>query len=188
MSTLCISTNLTSAELASWVQAIGTIVAILAAASIALWQSKRQHANALALHKEEQRHARLEQARTLLILCQNCTKAANHFSAQMHNREAVHKIASKETYFDFEELQAIQNSTTNIPLYNLPATLLTNAMILGATVRQFKQTIDMAIELHRTMDADQFKELFTTLGEMTESLQLTCGDIETAVQQLENDA
>lgn len=188
MNTLCFSTNITSAELASWVQAIGTIVAVLAAASIAVWQSKKQHESALALHKEEQRHERLEQAKTLLTLCQNTTKATNHFSEQMHDREAVHKIASKETYLDFGELQALQNATTNIPLYSLPSTLLTNAMILGATVRQFKQTIDMAIEIHRTMDADQFQELFTTLGEMNESLKLTCGDIEAAVQQVEKDA
>jgi len=188
MNALCFTTDLTSSDLAAWVQAVGTIVAVLAAAAIAVWQSKKQHQSALALHKEEQRHARLEQAKTLLALCHNCTKAANHFSSQMCDRESVHKIASKETYFDFRELQALQNATTNIPLYSLPSTLLTHAMVLGATVRQFKQTIDMAIELHRQMDADQFQELFKTLGEMNDSLELTCGDIEAAVQLVQNEA
>lgn len=61
-------------------------------------------------------------------------------------------------------------------------------MILGATVRQFKQTVDMAIELHRQMDSSQFQELFKTLGEMTESLELTRGDIEVAVQHVEDEA
>jgi len=106
----------------------------------------------------------------------------------MHDRESVHKIASKETYFDFGELQALQNATTNIPLYSLPSTLLTHAMVLGATVRQFKQTIDMTIELHKQMDAGQFQELFKTLGEMTESLALTCGDIEAAFQLVQDEA
>lgn len=188
MNGLCFSADLTSAEWAAWVQAIGTIVAVLAAATIAVWQSKKQHQSALVLHKEEQRHARLEQAKTLLTLCHNCTKAAKHFAEQMHDRESVHKIASKETYFDFGELQALQSATTNIPLYSLPSTLLTHAMILGATIRQFKQTIDMAIELHRKMDADQFQELFKTLGEMNESLELTCGDIEAAVQLVQKEA
>lgn len=188
MNALCFSTDLTSSELAAWVQAVGTILAVLAAAAIAIWQSKKQHESALALLKAEQRHARLEQAKTLLTLSQNCTKAAKHFESQMHDREAVHKIASKETYFDFGELQALQNATTNIPLYILPSTLLTHAMVLGATVRQLKQTIDMAIELHRQIDADQFQKLFKTLGEMTESLELTCGDVEAAVQLVQNEA
>lgn len=188
MHTLCLTLDLTSTEWAAWVQAIGTIVAVLGAAAIAVWQSKKQHQSALALHKEEQRHARLEQAKTLLTLCQNCTKAAKHFSAQMHDRESVYTIASRETYFDFGELQALQSATTNIPLYSLPSTLLTDAMVLGATVRQFKQTIDMAIELHRTMDADQFQELFNTLGAMNESLASTCGDIEGAVQLVQKEA
>lgn len=135
MNSLCLSIDLTSAEWAAWVQAIGTIIAVAATASIAVWQSRRQHQSALALHKEEQRHARLEQAKTLLTLCQNCTKAAKHFATQMHDRESVYLIAIKETYFDFGELQALQNATTNIPLYSLPSTLLTNAMILGATFR-----------------------------------------------------
>lgn len=187
MNTLCITTNITSAEWAAWVQAIGSIVAIFAATMIAIWQSKKQHKSALSLHKEEQRHARLEQAKTLLTLCQNCTKAAKHFAAQMHDRESVHKIASKETYFDFGELQALQSATTNIPLYSLPSTLLTHAMVLGATIRQFKQTIDMAIELQRRMDAEQFQELFKTLSEMNESLKLTCGDIEAAVQLVQRE-
>jgi hypothetical protein len=187
MNSLCLSIDLTSAEWAAWVQAIGTIIAVAATASIAVWQSRRQHQSALALHKEEQRHARLEQAKTLLTLCQNCTKAAKHFAAQMHDRESVYLIATKETYFDFGELHALQNATTNIPLYSLPSTLLTNAMILGATFRQLKQTIDIALEQYRSMDAEQYQKLFDTLDEINESLELTCLDIQSAVENLKKE-
>lgn len=116
MNVLCFTTDLNSSELAAWVQAVGTILAVLAAAAIAVWQSKKQHESALALLKAEKRHAKVEQAKTLLTLSQNFTKAAKHFASQMHDRESVHKIASKETYFDFGELQALQNASTNIPL------------------------------------------------------------------------
>ncbi len=44
MGKLCISTNLSSAELAAWVQAIGTIVAISAAIGIAWWQNHSDRA------------------------------------------------------------------------------------------------------------------------------------------------
>ena len=54
MNTICLTTNLTSAELAAWVQAIGSIVAIIAVVLIAVWQANKQHRNALALHRAEQ--------------------------------------------------------------------------------------------------------------------------------------
>lgn len=182
--TLCVFSNLTSAEWAAWVQAIFSVIAIIGAAWIAVWQSKKQHQSALELHKEEQRYAQLEQAKTLFVLCDNCTKAIGHFVSQLNNREAVHKIASKETYFDFGELSALQNATTNIPLHSIPAKLVTYAMVLAATVRQFKQTIDMTMELHRDMDAFQYEELFQTLAEMKESLALTSQDISSAMSEL----
>jgi hypothetical protein len=188
LNTLCIATNLTSSEIASWIQAVGTILAVLAAAGIAVWQSRKQHESSVALHKSEQRHTRVEMAKTLLVLSQNCTKAANHFASQMRDRDAVHKIASKETYFDFGELNALQKATSSIPLHELPHTLVTPSMVLAATVRQFQQTVDMAVKLHRSMDSEQFSELFKTLGEMNESLELTCGDINEAVKLVQKDA
>ena len=105
----------------------------------------------------------------------------------MHDRDSVYSIATRETYFDFHELRAIQNATSAIPLYSLPDTLLTYAMVLGATVRQFQQSIEMAVERHRVMDAKDFEDLFRTLKELTESLELTCRDIENAVIQIERD-
>lgn len=187
MNTLCFATNITSSEWAAWVQAIGTILAVLAAATIAVWQSRKQHESAFALHKSEQRHTQVEQAKTLLALCLSCTKAVKHFTTQVSDRDAVYKIANKETYFDLGELQSLQNATSNIPLYSLPSTLVTHAMVLGATVRQFRQTIDMAVQLHSSMDAVQFANLFNTLNEMNESLALTCGDIEAVVKVVERD-
>lgn len=185
MNILCFPTDLTSTEWAAWVQAIGSIVAILAATIIAIWQSKRQHESAFALHKEEQRHNQLEQAKALLTICQNSTKAAKYFAGEMHDRETIHMIASQETYVDFGELQTLQNSTSNIPLYSLPARLITHAMALGATIRQFKQNVDSVIQLHRQMDANQFQKFFDNLGQMIKSLELTCGDIETEVKKIQ---
>jgi hypothetical protein len=185
MNLLCVSTDLTSAEWAAWAQAIGTILAVLAAAGIAIWQSRVQHRSALLVHQEEQRYARLEMARTLHVLGQNCTKAAGHFRSQMQDRESIHKIASGETYFDFSELNNLQNATTSIPLYTLPHSLVTYAMVLGATMRQLRQTIDMAIKPHRSMDAQSFNNLFNTLDEINESLRLTCDDVHSAVMKLE---
>jgi hypothetical protein len=187
MNSLCFSTNLTSTELASWVQAIGTIVAVLAAATIAVWQSSRQHQNALTIHREERRHAHLEQAKTLLTLCQNCSKATKHFASEMCDRESIHLIATQEKYLDFGELQSLQNATSNLPLHSLPSNLITHAMVLGASIRQFKYNIDTAMQLHRKMDVAQFEYFLKILKEINASLALTCSDIEKAVNEIKSD-
>lgn len=185
MNILCFSTNLTSSELASWVQAIGSILAILAAATIAIWQSKKQHKSALALLIEEQKNNKIEKAKALLTICQNCTKAAKYYASEMNNREAIHLIAYKDKYVDFGELQTLQNSTSNIPLYSLPSALISHAMILGATMRQFKQNIENVLRTHEQINANQFKEFFEYSEEITKSLELTCNDIESEVKSFQ---
>ncbi|SER16913.1 hypothetical protein SAMN04488038_11813 [Solimonas aquatica] len=105
----------------------------------------------------------------------------------MHDREAVFKIATRETYFDFSELQALQNATSNIPLHELPHSLVSLAMVLGATVRQYAQLVDMAVARHRSMNADEFAHLFTTLREITASLEATRDDVN-ALKKADGDA
>lgn len=188
MDVLCVSTNLTSSEWAAWVQAVGSIIAVISAAGIAIWQSHKQHQSALALHKTEQRHARLEAAKTLLALCRNCAIAAEHFSKQLGDRESVHKIASGEMHFDFEELQALQNGVSGIPLYQLPDVLVSPAMILAANLRQLRQTVEITVKAHRSMDANDFEEFFKTMSELAGSLELTRQDIEKDVQTMKENA
>lgn len=184
MNVLCFSTNLDSTELAAWVQAIGTIVAVIAAAGIAIWQSRKQHDSALALHNAEQRHFQAELAKTLLVLCRNCTGAAKRFVSMTNNREAISKVAIGEKFFDFEELGALQTYVSSVPLHSLPSRLVGPAMALGATIRQFRQCIKLAIELHRSMDAFQFELHFTNMNKAIESLEGICGDIEKVLKTL----
>lgn len=185
MDILCFSTNLSSSDWASWVQAIGSILAIFGAGAVAVWQSRAQHTSALAIQKEQQKQASLELGKTLLILCQNCSKAAAHFRSLMKDRDSISKVVSGETYFDFGELDNLVHATSSIPLYSLPHSLVTHAMVLGATLRQLRQTVDMAVRLYRSMDAQSFSNLFITLNEMCDTLILTSKDIEKAVASLE---
>ena len=184
MSALCISTNLSSAELASWVQAIGSIAAILAAAFIAIWQARKQHEIALAVHREESRHGRREAAKSLAVICQNSANAAEHFTAQLSTRSAVHAAATGEVHFDFEELTALRDAAASVQLHQLPDVVIGSAMALAATIRQLRQTIDIAFREHRRMDADQFSNLFRTLNEMTASLRATADDVRQQIDRL----
>ena len=185
MNTLCIITELSSTELASWVQAIGSILAILAATGVAIWQSRQQHRIALAVHREESRYARREAAKSLLVLCRNCARASAHFAEELSSRDAIYAVASGEKHFDFEELTALRDAAASVQLHQLPDVLIGPAMSLAATVRQLRQTIDIAIREHRKTDAAGFDDLFRVMSEMTASLNATTQDVQNEVDQLQ---
>lgn len=181
MNTLCFMTNLTSAEWAAWVQSVGSVVAILAAALIAVLQIRSQHQNDLKLQRNEQLHARLEITKTIGVLATNSAKAMKHVQGQLKDREAVHNVAEGFARCDVSELGRIDRYLAEIPLHTLPHSVVTLAMILGATVRQFKENVEMALRVHRKMDANAFDDFFRTLNEMNTSIELTCADISNEV-------
>ena len=172
--------------MASWVQAVGSVIAILAAACIAVWQSRQQHTSALALHRAESRHARREAAKSLLVICRNCARAAAHFAAELSSRDYIYKVASGEKHFDFEELTALRDAAASVQLHALPDVLIGPAMSLAATIRQLRQTVDIAIREHRKMDAESFENLFRTLDEMASSLSATTQDVQIELDRLQS--
>lgn len=185
MHTLCFLSNLSSAEWTAWVQAVGSVVAIVAATWIAIHQSKAQHRNALDLHKAEQRAAKIDIAKTLSVLSLNSSKAMKHIAGQLHDREAIHLAAEGLTHCDIGELSRIDAYLSAIPLHSIPYSLVTPTMVLEATVRQFKEKTEMALRLHRQMDASMFDDFFGTVMEMSASLEATCRDLEAEVKRLE---
>ena len=188
MNHLCLLTGLTSSEWAAWVQAVGSISAIIGATWIAIWQSRRQHAISRSVMREERRLERTEVARALLALSINCAHAVDHGAKQFPDRVAVHEIAEQATHFDFNELRIIENAVLGIPLYSLPHKLVPLAMILSSTVRQFREKVESALLLHREMDAGAFGEFFAVLGSMQRSLASTCRDIEAEVERSNSEA
>lgn len=186
MNELCFFSNLTSAEWAAWVQAVGSVVAIGAAAWIAIHQAKLQHNSALTLHKTEKRSEELDITKTIHVLAVNASKAMKHIAGQLNDRDSIHKAAEGLTPCDVGEMVRIDAYLGDIPLHTLPHSMVTLTMILGSSVRQFKEKVEMALELHRKMDADMFEDFFRTLDEMKASIEATCSDIKAEVNRLEN--
>jgi len=182
---LCFLSNLTRGEWAAWVQAVGSVIAIVAAAWIAIHVAKLQHRNALYLHKTERRTERIEISKTLSVLSTNSSKAMKHISSQLKDRESVHNAAEGMILCDIGELSRIDTYLNNIPLHSVPHSMVTLTMILGSTVRQFKEKVEMALNLHRKMDAGMFEDFFRTLSEMITSIEATCNNIDAEVKRLE---
>lgn len=187
MNQLCLLSEMTSSEWAAWVQAVGSIAAVFGAAGIAIWQSGRQHKNSLALLRTEQRLGRVELAKALLSLSQNCLRLLDHLAAQFPDREAVYNIGEGRVHVDFNELSVAEGAVHDIPLHSLPHRLVSLTMMVRSTVRQFRENVDFALQSHRAMDANEFEKLFRILEEMRASLKLTCNDIEAEVKRSENE-
>jgi len=186
MYNLCFLSNMSSAEWAAWVQAVGSILAILGAVGVAVWQTNKQHGNALALLAAERQLEKRELARTLTILAKNCAKAASFFADALRDREAVYNIAEGLEPLDVGELTKLDTAISAIPLHELPSSLVTPTMLLGSTIRQFREKIEMVLRLHRQMDAAAFEDFFRTLQEMSESLSATSSEIGGEVESRQN--
>ena len=136
------------------------------------------------MHREESRHARREAAKSLQVLCRNCARAADHFATELSSRKAIYMVTTGEKHFDFEELTALRDAAASVQLHQLPDVLIGPAMALSATVRQLRQTIEIAIREHHKMDAEAFTNLFRVLAEMTASLSATTQDVQGEVSNL----
>jgi len=108
-----------------------------------------------------------------------------HIAAQLNDRDSVHKAAEGLEPCDVGEMVRIDTYLGGIPLHEVPHSMVTLTMILSSTVRQFKEKVEMALELHRKMDAKMFEDFFRTLNEMNASIEATCNDINAEIKRLE---
>lgn len=85
--------NLTSSEWAAWIQALGSVLAIGAAARLAIYQSREQHKSALALHNREKLDVQIDTTKVLLELAGNSAKVMKNIKLQLHDRESIYNVA-----------------------------------------------------------------------------------------------
>jgi len=176
--------NFSSDEWAAWVQAIGSIAAIFGAAGVAIHQAKLQHRNALDLHGFEKQTSDADLAKTLFVLATNSSKVMSHIAEQLNDREAVHRAAEGRFHCDVGELHRIDNYIRGVRIHTIPFSLVTPTMLLGSTVRQFAEKVEMALKLYRYMDAQMFEDFFRTMSQMSDSVAATCRDIEAEADRL----
>lgn len=181
MSELCLTTTLSSGELASWVQAVGSIAAILGAAWVAWYQAQLQFKNELQLQRAALAAQRTEVARTLLKLAHNSIKAMSYVSERLSDRESVHRVGDGLASCGLGELGRLDAYLRAVPLHDLPDTLVTPALMLVSTFGQFKEKVEMTLRLHGSMTAENFEDFFSTLSEMKNVVTEASGDIEKEV-------
>ena len=184
MSRLCFSTELTSAEMAAWVQAMGTILAVVGAALIAGWQARRQHRSALLLQAREKKVASVEAAETMAALSRAAATVMTILGQQISDRQRIYEYAEGDIAFDLEEMTRLDIRIMSIPIHSLPPRLVLPTAVLSSTVRQFREKIAQVLRVHRTMDGPAFQNFFASLAQMTTSIRGTQHDIDTIVADL----
>ena len=108
-----------------------------------------------------------------------------HIANQLIDQDCVHKAAEGLFPCDVGELRRIDTYLSTIPLHTVPHSMVTLTMILGSTVRQFKEKVEMVLQHHRKMDANMFGDFFRTISEMNTSIEATCKNIDAEVRHLE---
>lgn len=169
---------LAGANAPAWVQAIGSIVAIVATVAVTSRAVSRQIAHEADLQRAAQVADRQRLASALAIITTNAFSLLQSIHGKLNTRDAVHQVASGEGLpFDLPELDAIEAAISRIPLHELPHELVSPAMRAGWTIRQFRAKVQMALATHRDMDAAAFEDFLTTLPAMCLSLRQDVADI-----------
>ena len=157
---LCLSTGLSSTELASWVQAIGSIVAIIAAVGVVIWQTSRQYTNGLELEQERTDSATRDTGRTLLELSQRAHEMATFLSVQLKTRELIYKAANGTIYVEMNQLIYLERVVTEIPVHTLPQKYVIYVITMALLLTQMRTKIEQVLRVHNTMKASDFTDYF----------------------------
>lgn len=184
---LCFMSNLSSSEWAAWVQALGSIAAIIFAVFIAIYQIRTQHKKDLFLQKNERLNEKYETAKAIKTLAYNSEKAMDHLHSQLSSKESIFKVAEGYESSFIGELERIDKYIIDIPLFTLQGSMVTLTMTLSSTVRQFKEKVENVLRVHRSMEDTEFEDFFKILEEMKNSMTNTCRDISKEVNDLETE-
>ena len=137
-------------------------MAIVAAAVIATGQAKAQHKSALAVHKLDLATSRAEISQTIAALANACAKAIAHVCDRLKDRDTIHNAAEGLYPTGIGEVKRLHEYLAAIPLHELPHFLVADTLVFGSAVLQFRDKVEMALRLHRQMDAGMFDDFFQT--------------------------
>jgi hypothetical protein len=184
---LCFSTKLSSADMAAWVQAVGSIVAILVALAVALITLTVQRNQALALEEKRRRDAVIDKAKTVQDLAKRAWQLTGYLRNQLKDdRNIVAQMASKQLHFDLPGLKYIEEQLTTIPLYLLPQPIVVYPIMLTTTIRQVREKIELVFTIHQKMDGSDFQRFFDDLRTMIDTVKRDSDSLDALVKKMES--
>ncbi|WP_369658416.1 hypothetical protein [Variovorax sp. V15] len=149
-------------DAAAWVQAVGSILAILAAGFFVRWQHD--------LEQESNRRAERELRRRKLDVVVELARATSHSIGYIRDyfpsRQAVHEIALGARFFDRRVVESLGVHLGEIPLYELDDAVLVNEiLVLRVNSQHMRDVVARLLERHRHMDGEAFGAAFAALAD-----------------------
>jgi hypothetical protein len=174
--------------LAAWVQAIGSILAIVAAFAIGNHQTRVQ----VKLARIAAANGDVQSAETMTYLTGAALRAVQQGRGRLDQREKVQEAAEGKFSSMYRELEAFERVLSDIPAYRVSPKVLRQALIIASNIRQFRLKVAMALEHHRKMDADEFAAFFSMMEAIESALKQSeeeatkmCDECRTVVRELE---
>jgi hypothetical protein len=152
---------------ASWVQAVGAIVAIVASAGLIFVQHRLQ----LAREKEAEIDRVVARMRIVQEIARSTARNVRFLARKFSKRDTVHAVASGRKYFPRDAVALIADAIAATPLHSLDSPLLVfEVRTLTNLARQMKAQVEQLFAYHDVMDGTDFQEAFAAF----ENLAIAC--------------
>jgi hypothetical protein len=140
MNSLCFMTNLSSSDLAAWVQAIGTIAAVGAALIVVIWQHHLEKLRVAKSHRD--------------LVTRYLSSAISLAGGVKQNAETLRDWCEmtlsrkQELFFMAKNVESISNALNNIPIWELDTfELIVNVVPIQSLSKILLETVRYAENL-----------------------------------------
>lgn len=178
MHNLCLSSSLTSIELAAWVQAIGAILAIIGALGVAIWQSNKQYKNSQRLITFEKSIEKLEYIKTILEILRAIHLSTEHSISVVNTLDSLREAYRDDDYPFLDDLKHDFNELTKIPLYSLPYKFIGYVSNVNFLNRYILESFSKAMKNSLTLNEAEFQTFLNEVSSLNTQQLLTIKDFQ----------
>ena len=174
MNLFCLFSSITSNELAAWVQALGTIVAL----AIAIWQSNKQFKNSLRLIEYEKSVEKLEYIKTILEILRAIHLSTQHAISMVNDLDSLHAACNDEDYPFLDDLKHDFDMLTKIPLHSLPYKFIGFVSNINFVNRYILESFAKAMKSSLALDEAEFSRFLNEVTSLNEEQLATIDDFQ----------
>ncbi|WP_144298959.1 hypothetical protein [Variovorax paradoxus] len=143
--------------LASWVQAVFSVLAISATAGVVFWQHdlERGRQKEVDVETRKRRHA------VVVALAHTSLTQAKWLRTKMPDRATVVEIHDKTIYFEMDDIARLGLHITSVPLHEFDdPVMLRDFVILMEHCRELRSLLAFGVSAARTLNTTSAAQLF----------------------------
>ncbi|MET3371377.1 hypothetical protein ABIC89_000410 [Variovorax boronicumulans] len=154
---------------AAWVQAVGSVVAIVATGRFVRWQHELESER----QEREHRRASLQKLRVIKELVYANSLFVRFVALQFANRQASFDAIEGRTGFDPVEIDRVGSHTSGIPLHDLEDSEVVRCVLISTQyAMQVKDLARRAVQDYRSLNAKSFENIALRMEEAASQCEL----------------